>query len=247
MSPVRRTILSMSKDGKKIKGKKKTIRKGTARKKSGARRNRSAKKTGIVSFGRLWRLALLFSGIFLGLLLPWAVFLNHQVTTKFEGHKWDLPSHVYARALELYLDKPISLMDLEFELGMAGYQRTTNAGRPGLYSVSGNTLKIYRRPFHFHDKAEDALKFLVQLQGGMVRGIRDLESGNSLDLVRLEPAEIAAIYPLQKEDRTLVRIEDVPPLLLTGLQAVEERARAELGLVKENETFIQIIETPPEQ
>jgi penicillin-binding protein 1B len=223
MSPVRRTILSMSKDGKKIKGKKKTSRKGTARKKSGARRNRSAKKTGIVSFGRLWRLALLFSGIFLGLLLPWAVYLNHQVTTKFEGHKWDLPSHVYARALELYLDKPISLMDLEFELGMAGYQRTTNAGRPGLYSVSGNTLEIYRRPFHFHDKAEDALKFWVQLQGGMVRGIRDLESGNSLDLVRLEPAEIAAIYPLQKEDRTLVRIEDVPPLLLTGLQAVEDR------------------------
>ena len=30
--------------------------------------------------------------------------------------------------------------------------------------------------------------------------------------------------------------------LQTGLQAVEERARSELGLVKEDETFIQIIE-----
>lgn len=32
--------------------------------------------------------------------------------------------------------------------------------------------------------------------------------------------------------------------LQTGLQAVEERARSELGLVKEDETFIQIIEKP---
>ena len=30
--------------------------------------------------------------------------------------------------------------------------------------------------------------------------------------------------------------------LQTGLQAVEERARSELGLVKQDETFIQIIE-----
>ena len=44
-----------------------------------------------------------------------------------------------------------------------------------------------------------------------------------MDLARLEAAEIASIYPLQKEDRTLVRIGDVPPLLVTGLQAVEDR------------------------
>jgi penicillin-binding protein 1B len=37
------------------------------------------------------------------------------------------------------------------------------------------------------------------------------------------PAAIASIYPLQKEDRTLVRIAEVPPLLVTGLQAVEDR------------------------
>jgi penicillin-binding protein 1B len=51
----------------------------------------------------------------------------------------------------------------------------------------------------------------------------DPDSGRHVDLARLEPAEIASIYPLQKEDRTLVRIEEVPPLLVTGLQAVEDR------------------------
>lgn len=33
--------------------------------------------------------------------------------------------------------------------------------------------------------------------------------------------------------------------LKQGLQAIEERARAELGLVKKGEIFIQVIEEPP--
>ncbi len=201
MSPGRRTFSSMSKGRKKISG----------------------KKTGMALIGRIWRLALLVAGVCLGLLAPWTVYLNHQVTTEFEGRKWDLPSHVYARALDLYPGVPITLKDLELELDIARYRRKSKADRPGLYSVSGNVLEIYRRSFRFHDGAEGARRFSVQLHSGKVRSVRDVESGKSLDLVRLEPAEIAAIYPLQKEDRTLVRIKDVPPLLLTGLQAVEDR------------------------
>ncbi len=231
MSPVRRTFSSMSKGRKKTPGKtarkktagKKTARKKTVKRKKGARRNRSGKKTGLGWIGRIWRLALLATGVSLGLLVPWVAYLNHQVTTEFEGRKWDLPSRVYARALDLYPGAPITLKDLELELGIARYQRKTNAGRPGIYSVAGNTLEIYRRSFRFHDGVEDALRFSVQLQAGRVAGIRDVKTGKSLSLVRLEPAEIAAIYPLHKEDRTLVRIKDVPPLLLTGLQAVEDR------------------------
>ena len=127
----------MSKGREKIKAKKKTARKKTARKKkiakkNSARRNRSSKNTGMAWFGRLWRLALLVAGVCLGLLLPWVAYLNHQVSTEFEGRKWDLPSHVYARALDLYPGRPITLKDLELELGIAGYRRKTIAGKPGL-------------------------------------------------------------------------------------------------------------------
>jgi len=228
MSPVGRTFWSMSKGRKNIKAQKKTARRKTARKKiankrNNTRRNRPGKNTGMSWIGRIWRLALLVAGVCLGLLVPWVAYLNHQVTTEFEGRKWDLPSHVYARALDLYPGRPITLKDLELELDIAQYRRKTNAGRPGLFSISGNTVEIYRRSFHFQDGVEDALRFTVQLQSGKVIGVRNVDSGKSLDLVRLEPAEIAAIYPLHKEDRTLVRIKDVPPLLLTGLQAVEDR------------------------
>jgi penicillin-binding protein 1B len=205
------------------KPRKKTTKKKTARKKKSTRRKPSGKRTGLGWVGRIWRLALLFGGVCLGLLVPWVTYLNHQVTTEFEGRKWDLPSRVYARALDLYPGVPLTRKDIELELGMAGYRSRNEASRPGLYSVSGNTLNIYRRPFRFPDGDEHALRISVRLQSGQVRSVRDTVTGNALELVRLEPAEIAAIYPLHKEDRTLINIDEVPPLLLTGLQAVEDR------------------------
>jgi len=155
--------------------------------------------------------------------VPWVVYLNHQVTTEFEGRKWDLPSRVYARALDIYPGLPLTRADLELELTVAGYRSAGSVSRPGLYKVSGNTFEIHRRPFRFPDGAEKALHFSVQLGSGQVNAVREAGSRRQLDLVRMEPAEIASIYPLQKEDRSLVKIEQVPPLLLTGLQAVEDR------------------------
>ncbi len=194
-----------------------------SRKKKASKRRKQGKSTKKSWSSRVWRLFLLLGGIFLGLLVPWVVYLNHQVTTEFEGRKWDLPSRVYARALEIYPGAPLSLQDLEQELKSSGYRRSDRASRPGSYRVSGQAIDIYRRSFRFHDGAEGALQFKVTIAGGRVNTVRDTASGGVLDLVRLEPAEIASIYPLQKEDRTLVNIEDVPPLLVSGLQAVEDR------------------------
>ena len=199
------------------------IRMGRNRKSkaAGKRKSRPVRKGGWSR--RLWRLLLLAGGVFLGLMVPWVAYLNHQVTTEFEGRKWDLPSRVYARAMDLYPGATLSLQDLELELRAAGYRRNPTVGRPGQYRVSGDTVEIYRRAFSFPDGSEEARRIEVRLAAGAIKGIHDPFDGRSLDLARLDPAEIASIYPLQKEDRTLVDIEDVPPLLVTGLQAVEDR------------------------
>jgi len=193
------------------------------RKKSGPRARKAGAAGGSRWGRRARRFALLCGGVLLGLMVPWAMYLNHQVTTEFEGRKWELPSRVFARALDLYPGLELGLQDLQTELAAAGYRRADPPARPGQYRVAGNTVVVHRRPFDFPEGKQAARTIELRLAGGRVERMRDSASGATLELARLDPAEIASIYPLHKEDRTLVRIADVPPLLVTGLQAVEDR------------------------
>ncbi|GAA4826019.1 hypothetical protein GCM10011365_06710 [Marinicella pacifica] len=43
------------------------------------------------------------------------------------------------------------------------------------------------------------------------------------------------------------RLEAEVASLKTGLEAIEERARSELGMVKDGETFIQVVNPPEDQ
>jgi penicillin-binding protein 1B len=196
-------------------------------KKSRSKRRKSTlkkaanKKPGLLR--RLFRLSMLLVGLGIGLSVPWVIWLDMQIRDEFEGRIWDVPSRVYARPLSLYTGKPISKDSLLVELRAAGYRQMQQAAAPGSYSVSGNRFDINRRAFTFDDGTEPATRILLQLGNNTVNGLSDVSSSEDPGLVRLDPAEIASIYPLHDEDRTLVALQDVPQLLVTGLQAVEDR------------------------
>ena len=203
----------------------KTTVKKTPVKRTGSSKTRT-KKTSVRKAGlirRLFRLSMLLLGLVIGLGVPWVVWLDFQVRSEFDGRKWDLPSRVYSRPLSLYEGLAISRQSLLTELKVAGYRQSPDAGMPGSFSLQGNRFDIHRRAFTFDDGSEPATRFQLQLGNRSVTslggGIIAAEQG----LVRLDPAEIASIYPLHDEDRTLVVLQEVPELLVTGLQAVEDR------------------------
>jgi len=178
-------------------------------------------KPGLVR--RLFRLLMLLLGIGIGLGVPWVVWLDIQVRDEFEGRVWDVPSRVYARPLSIYSGKPLSKKSMLLELKASGYREKPKASAPGTYSVKGNSFDINRRAFIFEDGSEPASRFRLQLAGNTVKTLSTGSGSANTGLVRLDPAEIASIYPLHDEDRTLVSLKDVPELLVTGLQAVEDR------------------------
>jgi penicillin-binding protein 1B len=166
---------------------------------------------------------MLLLGLAIGLGTPWIVWLDLQVRDEFEGRIWDVPSRVYARPLSLYNGKSLSRDYLLGELQAAGYRRQQSATTPGTYSVNGNTFDIYRRAFRFDDGEIREGGFRVQISNDTISSLNTVSGTGDPGLVRLDPAEIASIYPLHDEDRTLVALKDAPELLVTGLQAVEDR------------------------
>ena len=176
---------------------------------------------------RSWKRWMLYAflggfGLFLGFLIPYALILDAQVRKEFGDLQWQLPTRVFAQPLALAdgtrMDVPTLLLELE-----AATYRNDGVGRePGTYAHDGNHFHIASRGFADIGGPVPASRIEVVLGGGRVAGLKS-ESGGRLAAIKLDPAPIAALYGSNQEERRLVRLEDVPPLLISGLQAVEDR------------------------
>ncbi|TNE77905.1 MAG: penicillin-binding protein 1B, partial [Gammaproteobacteria bacterium] len=91
-----------------------------------------------------WRLFLRVAVIGLVLLAGWMVYLDAVITDRFEGRRFEVPSRVFARPLELYDGAGISSGALERELELAGF-RKGDGNKPGSYRRNGGHFLISTR------------------------------------------------------------------------------------------------------
>jgi len=183
------------------------------------RRNLRHKHSGVLAFVRRWWK---WGLVPVALAIVGVIYLDYAVRSKFEGKKWALPARVYARPLELYAGQSLRPAELRAELRALGYQFVGSAARPGQVVDRGEEFRIATRGFNFWDKREPARRLQVRFDGEMISAVRGAENP-ALSIARLEPQEIGGIYPTHMEDRLLVRLEDIPPLLGETLIAVEDR------------------------
>jgi penicillin-binding protein 1B len=167
-----------------------------------------------------WTLAV--AGLGLGFLIPYMLYLNHEVAERFGQLQWQEPTRVYARPLTLAPGTAMDARTLKLELDAAGY-RAGDGQRPGTYAGSEGEWTIASRGFTDVDGPVRPSRVQVQLAKGAVTRIRDLVGGRDAESVRLDPARIATLYGRQQEERRLVRVQDVPQQLTDALQAVEDR------------------------
>ncbi|MCP4042044.1 MAG: penicillin-binding protein 1B, partial [Gammaproteobacteria bacterium] len=148
--------------------------------------------------------------------------LDYRIRDQFEGKRWLLPARMYARPLELYPDMVLAARDLELEVGLLGYQRTTRVSRPGSYRRRGNTVELRSRRFRFWDGEEASKQLRLTFSGGKLDQLTS-GTGGPISLARLDPVLIGRIYPSHNEDRILIRHQEAPPFLIQALIAVEDR------------------------
>ncbi len=96
--------------------------------------------------------------------------------------------------------------------------------RPGSYARQGDTFELMTRDFMFGDGAEHARKVRVVFAGNILVEMTSLDEDDTPGLLRLDPPEIAGIYPSHYEDRVLLKGKDLPPVLVDALLTVEDRA-----------------------
>ena len=156
-------------------------------------------------------------------LIAYTIYLDVRVRAQFDGQRFELPARVYARPLELYPGKKLRADQLQTELVMADFREVAEPIEPGGYHRQGDELTVATRPFTFWDGAQPARHLRIELDGRRIRTVEDIDTGAEVTLVRLNPVLIGGIYPGHNEDRVLVRLSELPPALVNGLIAVEDR------------------------
>jgi len=159
-------------------------------------------------------------------LIALMVYLSYQdsvIREKFEGRRWALPAKVYAMPVELYAEAPVSANQLVWMLDQLRYRSDPDLTSQGSYTRKGGEIWLRTREFLFPDKSEPSSTVRVEFNGGAVQSLESVDSTDAPALVRLDPVQIGSFYPALKEDRILVKLEEVPKSLIDALLAIEDR------------------------
>jgi penicillin-binding protein 1B len=162
-------------------------------------------------------------GLAVGFLGPYLWYLDRLVRAGFEGLRFDTPSRVYARALELRPGRAMDADTLLLELQAARYGESADAVQPGSYARNGNSFLIQTRAFVDGGGPQPARRIRVTLANGRVGKLEDVAAKRALEAVKIDPARIATLYGKARQERRLVKIGEVPPLFLRTLLAVEDQ------------------------
>jgi penicillin-binding protein 1B len=164
--------------------------------------------------------ALALLGLLIGFLGPYVWVLDRRVQEEFGRLEWQVPTRVYARPLQLSEGLALDPATLELELQEARYLPDAQGRKPGTYLRDGGRFLIATRGVGV-DAQGRAQRLEVELAQGRVKKLR--VNGEKAPWTLLDPARIATLYGAKQEERRLVRLQEVPPLLITTLQAVEDR------------------------
>ncbi|MEE2001099.1 penicillin-binding protein 1B [Alkalimonas sp. MEB108] len=153
------------------------------------------------------------------------LYLDSKVTQSFQGQKWQVPAQVFGRSLQLQQGQPLTLGALVQELELLQYRRVSEITGPGQFRLANQAVDIYRREFYFADGYAPAERFVVQFRQQRIERIQWSSPENTAapGIARLEAPLIEHLISAQQEDRELLRLEQVSPLLRDTLLLVEDR------------------------
>lgn len=157
------------------------------------------------------------------LIAAYVVYLDAQIKPHFSGNKWQVPAQIYARPLTFTVKQEISQKEIIDELILLGYRRQSKVQNVGEYAVGQTSVVVFRRAFDFADGYASEQHVRIRWQDTRISAITDLATNQRLPQLRFEPWLVTRLVSGNREDRMLVTLDDIPPLLVEALVMVEDK------------------------
>jgi penicillin-binding protein 1B len=222
----RATIKKKTPARKQTKVKKRAAVRAPARQagKKRLRSRRNTRKSSRRGTFSLWRL--LFKTFLVVLivcavaLVGWVWTLDREVQARFDTPFRSIPAHLYARPYTLKPGDSHTVSDIRADLLSQGFKQAKEIIRPGDFAFSGQVIDILR-PISATHSVPKAVR--VELFDDRVVRLTDHSNAQALDQLELAPILIGNLMTGPMEDRILLKLHEVPQLLIDGLFVMEDR------------------------
>jgi len=147
--------------------------------------------------------------------------LSDVVDEKFAGRRWDFPSRIYSDEFLLYAGLDVDAAGIDRRLERLAYRPAE--GEPaygGEFRRAPGVLEVALRPGALGRTTTRRMR--LDLDGARIVAITDLESGESIAAIALEPEELTGIFAGTWEDRRAIKVVDVAPVLVRAIVATED-------------------------
>ena len=152
--------------------------------------------------------------------------LDAEVIKGFSGRRWEIPSKIYSDSFSIYVGSQAAPLGLVERLDRLDYRFSEGPPqRAGeyRYQPAKRALEVYLRNFNYPGRPFNGFPVRVGLADGQVAGITRLDGGESLESIELEPEILAGIYDRAAEDRRVVKLAELPQVLVHAVLAAEDR------------------------
>lgn len=145
---------------------------------------------------------------------------SRMIDARLSGQVFANTSRVYAAPRRLYVGEPLTADALKSTLERAGYLETDAAGAPGRFTALAGT--IYIRPSaKSYFGGSNALR--VEFSGNAIARIASLGDNSPLTSAEIEPEPLTNLFDSSREMRRVVRLEDLPKVLVDAVLSAEDK------------------------
>ena len=154
-----------------------------------------------------------------------------DVTERFDGVRWTIPSRVYSDNLLMYPGQGLPLKQLTRRLDRLGYRKVDSRPKAeGQYRVARRTVTAYLRKVYSPASVgrsspvvdRPAMQVRFVFGEGIIESITDLGAKEDVPIIELEPEELMQVFGEQHQSRQLVSVDQVPEALVDAVLAAED-------------------------
>ncbi|MFN8627950.1 MAG: PBP1A family penicillin-binding protein [Candidatus Binatia bacterium] len=152
--------------------------------------------------------------------------LEPSVLERFRTHRWALPSKIYSDSLLIYPGMDLQAVGFFERLRDLDYRRVEGGvSHQGEFAIGKNNafVDLYLHEFPHPTVTGSGARVRLNLSNNAVVSIEDLVTQKQAYALELDRELISGLYQGNWEERHLVRLDEVPPLLLRAIIDVEDQ------------------------